>query len=509
MSTPRSSDLASRSISAAAWNYLGTVVRALLQFVTQIALARLLGQEAFGVIAAALAVLFIYALVIELGLGSALIQAPALDEETTQFVFTCIVIAAAVGAMVVGGCADLVAAFFEAPEAALVLRVMVFAFFVQGLGIVSLSLLRRDLHHKAIQHAQLSGYVSGFVVIGVLLAAAGAGVWSLVAAWLVQNVVTTTLMYRKTRHSLKLSKCPPGFSLQRFGAKVMATNICNYLTENLDRFFVGRCFGTATLGAYSVSYNLVRTPTNNIVTSLQQVLFPTAARAGDQTSSLQIAFLASVWGVALVTFSVFFSIAAIGDTFIEGLLGSEWRDASVFVTPLAIAMPFHALMAICGPILWGRGAVASELYVQLGSTTLLAAVLTVASNFSAEAMAWGLLAVYVCRCVVMLGVTKKHLSLSLREIADSVFPALAVSTSTTAAVWALVYVASQHVSNLPVQLIIGILTGAFSWLSSCWLLGNWLIPRCLVKAFQAYRLNRSARIQRVTERFFHSSVRGR
>jgi lipopolysaccharide exporter len=296
MSSSRNSDLATRSISAAAWTYLGTIVRALLQFVTQIALARLLGQEAFGIIAAALAVLFVYALLVELGLGSALVQAPTIDEVTIQYVFTRIVIAASVGAVIVGSCAELVAAFFGSPETTLVLRVMLLAFFMQSLGLVSLSLLRRELHHKAIQHTQLSGYIAGFVVVGVVLAAVGGGEWSLVGAWLVQNLVTTTLMYRKTRHSLKLSIRCPEFALQGFGMKVMATNICNYLTENLDRFFVGRYFGTATLGAYAVSYNLVRTPTNNIVTSLQQVLFPTAARAGDQLNSIQIAFLASVWG---------------------------------------------------------------------------------------------------------------------------------------------------------------------------------------------------------------------
>ncbi|MEF8728841.1 MAG: lipopolysaccharide biosynthesis protein [Accumulibacter sp.] len=504
MPSSNKSDLATRSVSAAAWNYLGTIVRAVLQFVTQIALARLLGQEAFGIVTAALTILFLYALIIELGLGSALVQTAVVDDATIQFVYTRILAAATTGAVIIASCSEIVASFFAEPDTSLVLRFMAIAFFIQGLGIVSLSLLRRELQHKAVQQAQLSGYILGFVVVGITSAVAGAGVWSLVAAWLVQNIVTTCLLYRRIRHSVKLRCSPAGVSLQRFGMKVMATNLCNYLTENIDRFFVGRYFGTATLGAYSVSYNLVRTPTNNIVTSLQQVLFPAAARARDQIASIQIAFLTSIWGVGLVTFAVFFSIASIGDIFIVGLLGNEWQEASKFVMPLALAMPFHALMAVCGPILWGRGAVSSELSVQFGSAIALVFVLFAAS-YSATAMAWGLFAVYVCRSLVMLAVIKRHLSLSKRQIAESVSPALLVSLVVAASVWAAVKISAPHVSSHSQQLLIGTAAGAISWPTAFWAMGSRILPDTLVPALQEFRLRRGARVQQVTSRFFKSS----
>jgi len=69
--------LTAKSLRALKWNYLGTVARVVLQFGSQIALARLVGPDATGVFAYAFLTVGLCALVVEMGLGAALAVAPA------------------------------------------------------------------------------------------------------------------------------------------------------------------------------------------------------------------------------------------------------------------------------------------------------------------------------------------------------------------------------------------------------------------------------------------------
>ena len=79
--------LTEKALSATKWNYLGTVGRILAQTIAVIILARLLGPEAFGLFAIAILITGISSIVIDMGLGSALIQKNSLTDEEKYAAF--------------------------------------------------------------------------------------------------------------------------------------------------------------------------------------------------------------------------------------------------------------------------------------------------------------------------------------------------------------------------------------------------------------------------------------
>ena len=96
--------LGQRSLVALKWSYLGVAVRVILQLSAQILLARLLGPDALGVVAAATLVMIAASLVGELGLGAALVQAPEYSVAQVKAVFARVVLSALVRALrAVGG----------------------------------------------------------------------------------------------------------------------------------------------------------------------------------------------------------------------------------------------------------------------------------------------------------------------------------------------------------------------------------------------------------------------
>lgn len=404
------------SLRGVKWNYLGIAARIVSQLVAQIVLARLLGPEAFGLFAAAFLVVGIGSILAEMGLGSALVQKKHLSESDVRFVFTWVALAGVFMSGVAYLLADVIAQFFGDERIASVMRGLSPVFFLQSLSIVPLALLKRDMEFKTVQIVQVISYLIGYMLVGVGFALAGAGVSSLVAAWIGQSALSAGMFYVARRHSMRPMMRGGDSGLKKFGVRVLFTNMANWVIENVDNLLVGKVFGPTALGLYSVSYNLVRTPANHLVVTLQTVLFPVSARAQDNPGSLRRAYLIVVAGVALVAFPVFAGIATVTDTLIAALFGQQWAAAGSVLLPLSLSMMLHAVMAVAGPVLWGKGAAGAEMRVQFWVGIAFVAALLVASRYSVTAMAWAVCGVYGLRVVGMTAALMRHIELSVSAL---------------------------------------------------------------------------------------------
>jgi O-antigen/teichoic acid export membrane protein len=388
--------LTERSLQALKWSYVGTAGRVVAQLVVQIVLARLLGPEAFGSFATVILVMALGSLIAEAGLSSALIHEKNVSDNTVRFTFTWLLIAGGLAAVLACVLARWLADLFENQELVLIVFAMSPSLLFQSMGSVSLALLRRNLQHRFVQFAQLLAYSVGFGVIGISCAVADFDVWSLVIAWNVQYALGTILLYAKTRHPIRPLLILNDYGLVRYGMNILGANIANWAAENLDNVVVAKMFGPRSIGL--PGYNQL-SPTNHLVVSLQQVLFPASAQASREGYDVGRAYLTVLSTVALVSLPVFVSIAVLSDTTILTLYGTNWVDAAGLLTPLALAMPFHAMMAIGGPVLWGIGRAGLEFKVQVWIACVFLLVLLVTSRYSAVAVAWGVLAVYVLRAL--------------------------------------------------------------------------------------------------------------
>lgn len=430
--------LLDRSLSALKWNYLGVIFRIVLQLVAQIAIARLIGPKDFGSASAAIFVMAIGALIVELGLGSALIQKKIdLTADDIRLVLRRITLAACIGATAIYYFAGTFAMFWGDPAVASLLQILVVALLAQAGGVVSLALLKRDLDFKWIQFAQITGYFLGFFVVGITVAVFDGGPLSLIYSWVTQNICTTMLLYWRTRHAIDIwgPTANADKNIFLYGFRILSTNLANWVIENLDNFMVGRAFGTQALGAYTVSYNLVRTPTNHLVTSIQQVLFPASARSNGNNADHSLTYLVVVWGVSLVTFPIFLSVAVLSGTVVDAFYGDKWSSATSILLPLALAMPFHAVMAVGGPMLWGRGEASREMKVQFVVALVLIVVLGAMMDTSPKIMAWAVASIYVFRAIWIQIQVTSSMNMSLTAVLRVILPGVFVGIFISSILW--------------------------------------------------------------------------
>lgn len=421
--------LTEKALSATKWNYLGTVGRIFSQTFAVIILARLLGPEAFGQFAILLLITGVSSIIVDMGLGNALAQKDSLTDEESNTAFSYVVLFSVVFGIFIYLWADFIAKWFDSVELVTVVEGGVYYLLFFSIGIVPSALLKRNLRMKEVQIAQLFSYILGFLFIGLGCALLGVGALSLIYAFIIQAVTYSFLVFwfsgfRPKFKFVKINK------LRQFANKVILINLSNWMTENMDNFLIGKLFSMNALGIYSVSYNLLRTPTNHIVVTLQAVLFSTAARSQNDPEKMKKPYLAVISLVALICFPVFLGAACVAKSVVLGLYGEKWVEAISIFVPLALAMPFHALLAVTGPVISGLGEIHREVIVQFWVAVFFIFSIVAASYISMQAVGWAVFITYFFRFFWLAHQANQVFCLKWRDMVGSIRAGLIIASIT-------------------------------------------------------------------------------
>ena len=393
----RADNLVGRSFRAMGWSYSGVAAGVLLQIVASVVFARVLGARVVGVFAFGLLVFPPFRFLCEFGLGSALVQKPKLLDADVELAFARSLLFGVITAAAWVFSIDGLAGLMHQAEDADTLRCFALVLLCLPAQTLCTALLTRRLDQKFLQITSLVSYGVGYVGVGAYGALRGWGVWSLILGFLFQNTIATAMLVAHTRLSLRGRFSGDASDLWRFGSRITAINISNWLTSSLDNLAVAWFFGTRPLGLYSVAYGLVRAPADRIVTTLQNVLFPASVLARKDPERLAKGCIAMIDGTFLLVAPAFCSVAMLAPTIVEALYGQAWLAAAPLLLPLALSMIFHCLTVVTGALLWGSGGVGRDLRIQWSSVLLFVVGVALAGRYSLVAIAWVVLPVTMLR----------------------------------------------------------------------------------------------------------------
>lgn len=360
------SNLTKQSVSAVKWSALGNMARYGLQLGAQIVLARLLGPENYGLFALGMTVLAFSNMLANFGLAWGLVQAQDLSEADIRFVFTWQLISSVAAAVGLYLLAPAIAGFFNETRLEAIVEWLSLACLISGVTAPASSLLRRKLDFKSINIIEIASYTVGYILIGIPLAYTGAGVWSLVSAWLAQALCAFILSFIRCPHSIKpLFWYPGALAMTGVGSTVFVTNICNWLLNNLDRTLLGRFLSAQTVGLYSVGYHLANTPNALFIGALQPAFLAAGARIQSEPERLRNAYLSVLASVWILILPIFVVLAVVAQDLVSVLYGSTWRSSGTVLAILALSMPIYITWAMSTPILWNTGRKHWEILLQL------------------------------------------------------------------------------------------------------------------------------------------------
>jgi O-antigen/teichoic acid export membrane protein len=375
-------------INALSLQSVSVVIRAILQLLTMMVLARYLTPSEFGLVALANLTIMLLQMLSEAGVSSVLIQRDVISKQ---------MIAASLHISIVIGClflfpliafAEAISIFFEMNDLEDLLKVLSIGFLLIAFYKIPESLLQREMKFRPLLIIDLLASVFAYSIPAIILAINGFGALSVVLASVFQLFLKAVILgfYKPSpffyRYSVTQVK-----DILSFGSGVTLNRICNYAYRNVDKVLIGKIFGQETLGIYHVAIQLIIMPVSYIGDVLTAVFFPFLSRL-----KLDRAVFYSVETIILkVSFYIVSFLGLIfyfyADLVVNLIYGPGWEKANIIVSILGLGLGFRILTRISDVINRAAGQIFSSAMLKLFISLILLAAVYMATYIDLEAVA--------------------------------------------------------------------------------------------------------------------------
>jgi len=336
--------------SAIIWQFLNIIIQGVLQLFFIAITARLLPKEVHGAFAIINAIVFLVTLFSEGGVGSALIQQKESNEKDISIAFYTTVLISFSLFLLIFFLSDFISNFYEFKIKASHIKVASLSFVSMTLGKVSRALLIKEFEFKKIFISNITSFIIGYMLCGILLAYNGFGIWSLIFAILIYQSIMSLLFYFFARHSLKFRYGKKEFDrIFYFGSSFTLVRISNYLSSQIDKILLGRLIDTGILGVFEKSQFIAKMPSKYVGNTIDSVLFSYISKVGNKSEKeeyfgliLGLLFLIGTYfGIVLFIYS---------KIFVFTLLGENWLEVIPLLQIFSLSIPF-VLVARLGDIM--------------------------------------------------------------------------------------------------------------------------------------------------------------
>jgi O-antigen/teichoic acid export membrane protein len=312
-------------------------------------LARLLAPKDFGLVGMVTAITGVLSLFRDFGLSSATVQHGHVTDEQISTLFWINMAVGMILGLILMSMAPVVVAFYHEPRLFWVSIILASAFIFNGAGVQHTALLERQMRFTALATIDIISLVFS-TAIGIGMAAAGFGYWSLVVAAVSVPLVTTLCLWFTTGWTPGRPRLRVGLhSLLRFGGGFTLTNLIVYVAYNMEKVLLGRFWGADALGLYGRAYQLVNLPTDNINGAFWGVAFSGLSRTRDDPSRFKSYFLRGYSLVLALTIPITIGAALFARDLILVVLGPKWNGV---VDIFRLLAPTILIFALINPLAW-------------------------------------------------------------------------------------------------------------------------------------------------------------
>ena len=347
--------LRSQVLAGLFWTGGMRLLSQILTWAVTIVVIRLLSPGDYGLLAMATIFVGFLALVAEAGLGSALVQAPELDDLTLRRIFGAVILIDFALFALQFAAAPAIAHFFDEEHLVAIIRVLALQFLLMIFGVIPTSLLARKLDFRRQSMVGMASAVVGSLsTLG--MAIAGYGVWALVFGSLVTQLFNTVAI-----NAVLPFLRWPDFSLKGmrgllvFGGQVTAARIMWFFYSQADIFIVGKLLGKELLGFYSISMHLGSLPVQKISSVINQVAYPAFAQTQHRPDAVRAYMLKSIRLMSFFAFPVLWGVSSISQEIVAVLLGPKWQAAVVPLQLLPLVMPITMFSTFLNTAFQGVG----------------------------------------------------------------------------------------------------------------------------------------------------------
>lgn len=377
------------------WAVMGRLAKSLLGIATVSVLSYFVTPAEFGSFFLIIFITAFAQLLVDAGLGAALVQRKEITDRQKDTVFwSSLALAMAVAGVIIWQ-AEGLARLFDAPQIAPFIRAIAIVFPLTALQCVSMSELQRRFDFKRIAASDFIAAAFG-AATAISLAYMGWTIGALVAQQIVQGAATTVIICALARWWPRLRFSVDDFkSLMSYAFFVMMTSITGFLQGNLDRIIVAGALSPEILGFYMMGKTIVTSPFKIIIRMARKVLFPILSSVQDDVPRVGRAYLRVQFALCALMMPVYFGIAAIADPLVGALLAPNWELVAPIIQLLSLGLVVFPIKMVNQTTLASLGYAKFQF-----QWTLMTSVVTLGTFWYATR--WGLETALIVRVIVGL-----------------------------------------------------------------------------------------------------------
>ena len=319
-----------------------------ISFISGIVLARLLTPEDYGCIGMLSIFMVVASSFVDGGFASALIQKkrPTQEDYSTIFFFNLGMSLLMYAILFIA--APAIARFYKMPLLSSVLRVQGLVLIIQAFSLIQSNQLRKQFKFRKIAIITLTASITS-LVITIVMAYKGFGVWALVTMNLITAVIPAIVYWLtgKWRPLLVFSK--NSFKeLFSFGFFMFLSNLINTFCNNIQGLLIGRFYNPATMGYYSKAKSTEELASTSISNVMGQVTYPLYSEYQNDKAKLANVIKRITSTVAYITFPLMFLLILLAKPVFMLLYSERWMDSVPYFQLFCIAGIAICLQSING-----------------------------------------------------------------------------------------------------------------------------------------------------------------
>lgn len=338
-----SNKLKQKVMSGLAWRGMERFGTQAIQFALTVVLARLLEPKDFGTVALLTVFLALGTVFVNSGFGTAIIQKKEVEDRDLDSV---LYLSLAISLLLYGLfwlSGPLVAAFYGDPVLSPVLRWMALGLILGAVNGVQNAVLTREMRFQASFWCNVI-QIAAYGGVGVWMACAGYGVWSLVVGSLVSRAAGVVACWFLIGWRPRLQFCWATVR-QLFGYswKILAATLNDTLFTNLYNLIIGKLFNATMLGYYNRGQSIPMTVMGSVNATISGVIFPALSHCQDDPAQMRALTRRMITTSCFFVFPAMFGLAAVAEPLVRLLLTDKWLPCVPFLQLACVTYAFWPL----------------------------------------------------------------------------------------------------------------------------------------------------------------------
>jgi len=335
------------TLTASIWTISGKLCARLFDLVLLLYLSRVLTPEDFGLIALAMAPIYIGEAILELPLVQVLLRFEKPEKNMYDTAFTLSVLRGLALATIFIGLSWPISQLYSEARLTLLVCVLSIAPILRGTFSPRMVIFMKQMDFTREFLLDVVGKAVAFCT-AVIITSLYKSYWAIAAATITAPLAMNVLSYI-------IAPYRPRFTLSgwsHFSDMVgwtSATQIFSAINWQMDRLFLGRFVTTETLGQYSLANEIVSIPFRSFVSPLANPLMANFTRKttpGDLAESYNL----SISTIFICIAPIWLGLSLLAEPFILLVLGEKWAEAVPIVQWLSVLSILALPMAPLAPL---------------------------------------------------------------------------------------------------------------------------------------------------------------